>query len=185
MTTKLTTKTYNAFYKENKRSVQSFIFKMTHNIEIAEELVNNVFVKVYQKMHTFDETKSSLRTWVYNIATNTTIDFLRKKKIETVSFNYKDISPNTSVSDEGMCVMDFESDDADPLEKLISSESENSINNLKNLSAQQREILRKLVMGYNYEDIAIEMGIPIGTVKASIHTARMKMKQYFNRPVLA
>lgn len=172
---------YNQFYKENKKALQNFIFKMTHDAMTAEELVNDVFVKVYQNMQKFDATKSSLRTWVFNIATNATIDFLRKKKLATKSMD--DVFQDSEGNSESM---DFASEDSDPLAQMIANESQAQIAAaIKNLSASQAEIITQYAQGFTYEDIAAELNIPIGTVKGSMHIARNRMREFFKRPKVA
>lgn len=181
--TTITEKQFNAFYKENKRGIQNFIFKIVHDLMAAEELVNDVFIKMYQSMGKFDSSKSSLRTWVYNIASNAAIDHLRKRKLETKSFN------NTLVDNDGEShALDFETDEASPLEKLIQNEGFDNLNALVGtLPAQQAEMLRQYGMGFTYEEIATELGLPLGTVKGAMHLARKKMNVYFQKsePVLA
>jgi len=172
---------FDKFYKENKRSVQNFIFKKTHDQLVAEELVNDVFVKVYHNMHKFDPTKATMKTWVFNIATNATIDYLRKRKLET-----KSMFDMISDSEHDNAQMDFASDEASPLDQLITNESQEKITKaIKTLSATDGEIISQYALGFSYEDIATELGIPIGTVKAKMHFARNRMKEYFNKPVHA
>lgn len=181
--TTITEKQFNAFYKENKRGLQNFIFKIVHDLLAAEELVNDVFIKMYQSIGRFDESKSSMRTWVYNIASNCAIDYLRRKKIDTKSFN------SSLVDNDGEShALDFESDDADPLETIIRNESYNNLNALVGtLPTQQAEMLRQYGLGFTYDEIAAELGLPLGTVKGAMHLARKKMNAYFQKsePVLA
>lgn len=172
---------YNKFYKDHKRGVYYFILKMTHSIEISEEITNDVFVKLYQSLSRFDATQSSMKTWVYNIAKNATIDHLRKKRLATQSMF--DVMPN---SDGEYQPMDFAGADADPLAQLINSEGVAKVAvAIKGLPAQQAEVLTQYAMGYTYEQIAEELSMSIGTVKGSIHLARTKIKEQFPTPVLA
>lgn len=173
-------KEYNEFYNKNKRAINHFIFKMTHDAMVTEELVNDVFVKVYQNMEKFDDSKSSFKTWVFNIATNATIDFLRKKKLETKSIDEM-ISDDES---RHSIVKEFASNEADPLHQLMISESHASITKaIKTLPALQAELLRQVSLGVSYDEIAEELGLPIGTVKGSLHLARTRMKELFNKTV--
>lgn len=171
-------KEYNEFYKKNKRAIHYFILKMTHDEMATEELVNDVFVKVYQNMEKFDDSKSSFKTWVHNIATNATIDFLRKKRLQTKSIDEMISDDETRYSIK----MEFASNEADPLHQLMTAESHLSIDKaIKTLPALQAEILRQLSIGITYDEIAEELGMPIGTVKGSIHLARTRMKELFNK----
>ncbi len=172
---------YNAFYKENRRAIQNFIFKMTHDLMTAEELVNDVFMKAYQNLTKFDETKSSFKTWVYNIASNATIDYLRKRKLATKSMH--DTYPD---KDGEINAMDFESVDADPLEQIIQAESiENLEKKIGLLTKKRKEIVSLFAQGFNYEEIASTLGMPIGTVKGDMHIARNQMNEIFKRQPVA
>lgn len=71
----------NQIYLKYKDKVTSFVRWKIKNPSDAEDVVSEVFEKVYSKLDTFDETKSSLSTWIYHITQNTIIDFYRKNKI--------------------------------------------------------------------------------------------------------
>jgi RNA polymerase sigma-70 factor (ECF subfamily) len=150
---------------------------------IAEELVNDVFMKVYQTINKFDESKASFKTWVYNIATYAAIDHLRKKKLAT-----KSMFDSFENNDGEVIAIDFEDSQADPLEQMITNESQEEIaEGIRTLPKQQAEMLKQYAVGFSYEEIAAELGIPLGTVKGAMHLARVKMKAYFQKeePVLA
>jgi RNA polymerase sigma factor (sigma-70 family) len=176
--TTITEKQFNAFYKEHKRSLQNFIFKIVHDLMAAEELTNDVFMKMIQQFEKYDEKKSSLKTWVFNIASHQAIDYLRKRKIDTKSFNA------TTVDNDGEShAMDFETDEVNPLERMIQNESYSNLDAIVGtLPTQQAEMLRQYSMGFTYEEIAKELELPLGTVKGAMHLARKKMSAYFQKP---
>lgn len=168
---------YNDFYAKNKRPLFKFIMQMTHDAMVSEELVDDAFMKVYNSMHLFDESKSSFKTWVYNIASNATIDYLRKKKVQTVSMY--GVPDN---EEDNVHVMDFASSDENPLESFITKESRSKVDSaLEKLPDTQAAMLKYVIDGYNYQDIADELEIPLGTVKGSIHTARVRMREIFGK----
>jgi len=155
---------------------------MIHDPLVAEELVDDVFINVYKAMSTFDESKSQFKTWVYNIAKNATIDYLRKKKLETRSM-YDVLIDNDGESVEEM---DFTSSDKDPLDLMINSEVKVSITEaLHELKPLQAEILTQYAYGYTYDEIAADLNMPIGTVKATMHSARKRMQQIFKKTPVA
>lgn len=170
---------YNDFYKKNKSALYHFILKMIHDPLVAEELVDDVFVNVYKAMNTFDESKSQFKTWVYNIAKNATIDYVRKKKLDTQSMYYDyQLSDNTFEEKE----KDFTSIEKDPLDLLINSEEKGKITEaLHELKPLQAEILTQYAYGYTYDEIAADLHMPIGTVKATMHSARKRMQEIFKR----
>jgi len=170
---------YNDFYKKNKRGLTQFIYMRCHDKLASEELVNDVFVKAYKALSTFDGNKASFRTWVYNIAINATIDFQRKKKISTTSMYGND--------DEGeVTVMEFDSYADSPLDEMIVNERHAQINRaMSRLKPNQAAMLNKLVEGFSYEEIAEELNISVGTVKATIHRSRELMREFCNNKVAA
>ena len=63
--------------------VSAYIRGKLDNHHDAEDLVSQVFEKVYGKIHTFDESKASLSTWIYTITRNTVTDYYRNRRIHT------------------------------------------------------------------------------------------------------
>ncbi len=61
-------------------NVYRFVFRMVRNENDASDITQEVFIRTWKKADSFDETKSSVRTWIYTIAYRTTIDHLRKKQ---------------------------------------------------------------------------------------------------------
>lgn len=68
-------------YKDYHEKVFHLIYGKINNYTLAEDLTSDVFLKVYSKLDTFDETKASISTWVYRIAQNTVIDYFRTRKV--------------------------------------------------------------------------------------------------------
>ena len=67
-------------YEEYKDKVFSYIRNKTNNYQDAEDLCEDVFVKVGTKLDTYDSSKSALSTWIYNITKNTVVDYYRTHK---------------------------------------------------------------------------------------------------------
>lgn len=68
-------------YKDYHEKVLHLIYGKINNYTLAEDLTSDVFLKVYSKLDTFDETKASISTWIYRIAQNTVIDYFRTRKV--------------------------------------------------------------------------------------------------------
>lgn len=68
-------------YKEYHDKVLRLINGKISNYTEAEDITSDVFVKVYAKLDSFDETKASISTWIYRIAQNTLIDYFRTRKV--------------------------------------------------------------------------------------------------------
>ena len=73
--------TYEQVYRDYDRKVMGYIRPRINNPSDAEELHSAVFMKVFEKFSSFDQTKASISTWIYTIARNTLIDFFRTRKV--------------------------------------------------------------------------------------------------------
>lgn len=109
-------------YREYYPKVLGYIRNRIVQKDDAEDLAQTVFLKVYSKTDTFDETKSSVSTWIFNIMRNTLIDYQRKKSIhieseipETMPSDDEDMSDSV-VHEEELEIL------AESLEKLSESE---------------------------------------------------------------
>lgn len=71
----------DAIYREYHDKVARYIRGKIANFSDAEDLISVVFLKIYQKLEGFDETKSSLSTWIFTITRNTVTDYFRTKKV--------------------------------------------------------------------------------------------------------
>lgn len=67
-------------YKEYHEKVMCYIRGKVYNRQDAEDLANDVFVKVFEKLDSYDSKKASISTWIYTITKNTVIDYYRKRK---------------------------------------------------------------------------------------------------------
>ena len=72
---------YETIYNEYYKKVYHLIWSKINNSTEAEDITSDIFVKIYSKIDTFDETKASLSTWIYRIANNYLIDYYRTRKV--------------------------------------------------------------------------------------------------------
>ena len=70
-------------YKDYKDKVFAYIRNHVNSIADAEDLCEDVFVKIFEKIDTYDENKSRLSTWIYSVTSNTVIDFYRTNHISS------------------------------------------------------------------------------------------------------
>ena len=107
-------------YIAYKDKVSSYVRSRVVNVHEAEDIVSSVFLKVYQKLDTFDNSQASLSTWIYTITRNTVIDYYKKQSTQNsfcVSFSdVEEISGDTYPDDELLDSL------ADALEKLSQRE---------------------------------------------------------------
>jgi RNA polymerase sigma-70 factor (ECF subfamily) len=155
---------YNKYHKEIFVNIVKRIGK--GNIELAEELTNDVFLRVNKHLTNFDSEKSSLRTWLYNIANNIIIDHWRKNSLETLSIHKED--------NEGNEVFQFESASPTPHAEIVNSELGNKIMNaIGSLSDTYKDLAERFfIQEQTYNEIVKDTGMSIGTVKGKINRLR-------------
>lgn len=153
------------FYKD---AIYFLLLKMTNNQDDADDLTIEAFGKAFKKLDQYTP-DYAFSTWLFKIASNNCIDFIRRKKVEVLSIN------KTVVDDEGTDMSQIlPSNTPDPEEKLIERQK---IMLMREVVEKLKPNYRRLVQlryfdEYSYEEIAQEMAIPIGTVKAQLFRAR-------------
>jgi RNA polymerase sigma factor (sigma-70 family) len=148
-------------------SVYFMLLKMAHNKDDAEDLTIEAFGKAFKFIHHY-EPDFAFSTWLFKIANNNAIDFLRKQHTKTIS-----IDSQGRDSDEDNPVQ-LQSDTPDPEEVLISKQKTEF---LKTIVTELKPRYSRLVQlryfeEYSYEEIAQALNLPIGTVKAQLFRAK-------------
>jgi len=151
-----------------KDAIYFLLLKMTNNPDDADDLTIEAFGKAFKKLGQYTP-DFAFSTWLFKIASNNCIDYIRRKKVEMLSIN------KTIVDDEGTDLSQvLPSHTPDPEEKLIERQK---IIMMREVVEKLKPNYRRLVQlryfdEYSYEEIASEMAIPIGTVKAQLFRAR-------------
>ena len=161
-------KAYAELMKRYKKPVYHLILKMVRNVDDAEDLTIEAFAKAFKSLYRFKK-DFTFSTWLFRIATNNCIDFIRKKRLDTLSLNtsFKD--------DHGDAVnIDVEDDNLNPQEETIKTEKIELIRIFVTKLPTKYQTLVKLryFNELSYEEIAKELDAPLGTVKAQLHRAR-------------
>jgi RNA polymerase sigma-70 factor (ECF subfamily) len=161
-------KAFQALLARYQKSVYYLILKMVHSPDDAEDLTQEAFIKAFSSIHKFDN-KYAFSTWLFRIATNTTIDFLRKQKVKIysidTSFNAEDGSfPAFHIEDTGIS----------PQEQVFKKERSEILNQviLQLPPKYQTLVELRYFQELSYEEIAKKLDIPLGTVKAQLFRAR-------------
>ena len=144
-------------YDEYYQKVFSYINSRINNYHDSEDLCEDVFTKVFRNMEKFDESKSALSTWIFNITKNTLIDFYRTRhdSYELLD-NYEYEEEKNGVSESELA------DLAAALNKLSSEEKD--------------IIVLKYYEGYSLKEIGEKMSLSYGVVKLRHNSALEKMK---------
>ncbi|MCU0401480.1 MAG: sigma-70 family RNA polymerase sigma factor [Algoriphagus sp.] len=159
---------YATLMKRYKKAVYFMILKMIRDADDAEDLTMEAFAKAFRNLERFKK-DYTFSTWLFRIATNNTIDFIRKKKLKTMSLN------NTLSDDSGNSVnIDVEDDDNNPQDEFIKSQRIEMVRVfVDKLPAKYRKLVQlRYFDELSYEEIAQELDKPLGTVKAQLHRSR-------------
>ena len=140
----------------------------------AEDSAQEVFVKVFRFMRNFTG-QSSFSTWLYKIASNVCLDFLRKKKRRPVDT----VSIHQTSGDGEEYVLPILDTAKSPYEQAQLSEAQRFLAKaLNELSPEQRQVIvLRDVEGLSYEEIAEIIGVAVGTVKSRINRARQSLQK--------
>lgn len=164
-----TEKKFAAIYNEKKQYIYFHILKSVRNVNVAEELTNDVFLKVSNNLEVFDVEVSTLNTWIMNIMKNTVIDYYRKVK-------NKDFT--VSIDDEGTNAYNqVESKSSETLieNKELDKKIKSAIDRLK---GKQKEVaVLFFVDEKKYSEIATILDMPMGSVKATLLRARQQLQE--------
>ena len=169
---------FNKIYSENNKLVLTYFTGRTNNLEVSQELTNDVFMKVYENLDSYDDGLASMQTWIMTIAKNILIDYYRKRKEDSVS-----IDQVFEVSGEGDEITLSEShhisSDETPMTMISSQEGYDHIQSLiRKLPADYHNVAIKFFNEeMSYAEISKALDIPISTVKIRLHRARFILKE--------
>jgi len=167
-------KAYDELIKRYQERIYATIYHMTSNHEDANDLAQDSFIKAYQALKSF-KGGSSFYTWLYRIAVNKTINFLKQRKNRT----------HMSLND-----LDFNAENNPDLVALISDKTPRRDAGLSELQEKLNAALLKLsephrlvvvlhdVQGQSHEEIAKVMECNIGTVRSRLFYARQQLQGY-------
>jgi RNA polymerase sigma factor (sigma-70 family) len=144
-------------------AIFNFIFRMVREREQVEDLTQEAFIKAFASLGSFND-EYAFSTWLYKIATNNSIDFIRKKKLQMFSID-KPIESKDS---------DFTFELPDDSYEPVAGQKVAMLNEaIDRLPEKYRMVIRlRHVEERSYEEIARQLKLPIGTVKAHIFRAR-------------
>lgn len=153
-----------------EKKIYNLCLRMTSSREDASDLTQEAFLKAYRRLDTF-KGDSSFYLWIYKIASNTCLDFLRREK--------KRRSDSLTYEDESGQLIETELPDVRYSPELLMDKRNmrESINaGLRELSPEHRNILiMREIGGFSYSEIAEALGITGGTVKSRISRARRQL----------
>jgi RNA polymerase sigma factor (sigma-70 family) len=163
---------FRVLVQRHERPVYHIIWRMVANTEDARDLVQETFVKAFRALDQFDQART-FSYWINRIATNLSIDFLRKRRLRTVS-----IDPDPDDEERRPPVLR----DGNPLpdRALESRRMAETLGRLVDRLAPHYRVVVHLRHSQqrSYEEIAEMLSLPLGTVKARLHRAHNQMRAW-------
>ena len=166
---------FRELVRRYERPVFSLIYRIVRDREASEDLAQDTFVKVLNHIDRY-RPEFKLSSWLFKIANNVAIDYLRKRTLETVSM---DGSPHAASAIEVEATsFDVPGQGETALEEIEARELGSAIERaIARLRPEYRAcILLRHVEGRSYEEIASTLDLPLGTVKTYIHRARHELR---------
>mgnify|MGYP000918392500 FL=1 len=161
-------KAYAELMTRYKDAIYFMLLKMINNKTDAEDLTIEAFGKAFKNLSQYSP-HYAFSTWLFKIASNNCIDYLRKKRSNVISIDRnfvdeKDTEPQVQLRDET----------PDPEENLIKSQKAVLMRTIvQKLKPRYRTLIElRYFKEYSYEEISEELGLPLGTVKAQLFRAR-------------
>lgn len=161
-------KAYAELMERYRDSIFHLCRKMVFNDDDADDLTIETFGKAFQRLNQYTPA-FAFSTWLFKIASNHCIDFIRKKRINALS-----LDRGLSTEEGGNIQFTIKDDAPDPIETL---EKKQRVEKMRLVVSELKPRYRKLVElryfeEYSYDEIALELDLPLGTVKAQLYRAR-------------
>lgn len=159
---------YGDLMERYRESIYFMMLKMVRTEDDAEDLTIEAFGKAFNRLHQYSPS-FAFSTWLFKIASNNAIDHIRKKRIQVTSID------SGYTNDDGDSVsIDVRSGEKDPEEERMHDEKVHMMRGLvKKLKPRYRDLIEKRYFEeLSYEEIAEQMSLPLGTVKAQLFRAR-------------
>jgi RNA polymerase sigma-70 factor (ECF subfamily) len=167
---------YRELLRRYQRPVFSLIYRMVRDRELAEDLSQETFVKVLNALDRY-RPEYKFSSWVFKIANNAAIDHLRKKELDTLSLQG---GPDATTPERvEATALQLGDQTESPLDELEARELGSTIERAIGLLRPEYRscIILRHVEGRPYDEIAVILDLPLGTVKTYIHRARAELRE--------
>lgn len=162
---------YTELMARYKDSIYFMLLKMVRNKDDAEDLTLEAFGKAFMNLEQYSP-KYAFSTWLFRIASNNCIDFMRKKKMKTTSID-------TEFEDDGAPFIFLPSKGRNPEEEAIRNQKFKLMRELVDeLKPQYKKLIElRYFKGLSYDEISTELDLTLGTVKAQLFRARKTLEE--------
>jgi RNA polymerase sigma-70 factor (ECF subfamily) len=159
-------KAFASLMDRYRDSIYFMLLKMVNNSSDAEDLTIEAFGKAFRNLDSYAP-KFAFSTWLFKIATNNCVDFIRKKQLSPTPFDHLQDNLET-------VTVNIQSDLPDPEESLINHQKIAALKDVVNqLKPRYKSLIElRYYKEYSYEEISSELNLPIGTVKAQLFRAK-------------
>ena len=155
---------FSYLYDNYAPALNNIIYRMVEDVTLTEDILQEAFVKIWLNFTSYDKSKGRLFTWMLNLTRNLTIDMLRSKGYKKQSKISADENSVNNLQDSSFSISKF---DSMGIQKQLA-----------NLKPEQRLIIDMAYFnGYTQDEIAKEVGIPLGTVKTRMRTAIIELRK--------
>lgn len=161
-------KAYTELLKRYYDAIYFMMYKMVRNQDDADDLTMEAFGKAFKNLSHYTP-DYAFSTWLFRIATNNCIDYMRRQKIKPLS-----IDSTFESADGGEITMDIKSGYLDPEEKYIKSQKIKVLHEVVDrLKPRYKKLIElRYFKEWSYEEISAHLNIPIGTVKGQLFRAK-------------
>jgi len=154
---------FHYLYDHYSGALYGIILRIVQSKEYTEEVIQDVFVKIWNSIHQYDSSKGRFYTWIINIARNTAIDYLKSKGFQNELKNQP--------------LPDFVYNTTELSTVNNSSDYIGFTNVLEGLETDKQELIDlAYYQGYTQHEISEKLKIPLGTVKTKMRNALMKLR---------
>lgn len=159
---------FDYLYQNYSEAIYGIIFRMVNNAQVAEDLLQDVFIKIWQNVENYNPNKGRFFTWMLNLSKNLVIDKLR-------SANYKYHYKNLEISDISQNKIEQNQNRSQNVDTIGLREI------VKNMKAEHKQLIELAYFsGYTQAEIAEQLEIPLGTVKTRLRAAIAELKIKFS-----
>ena len=161
------TSAFDVIVRRYNTKVYSLAYRLLGSVEDAEDVAQDTFSQAFKGLGSFRGT-SKFYTWLFRITYNLAISQRRKRKPA--------LSLNSQTDSQGEITLP--SDDVSPMKNMEDEEGKTLMDKaLGLLSLDHRAgLVLKEIEGFSYEEIALSLGVPVGTVRSRLHRARLELR---------
>jgi RNA polymerase sigma-70 factor (ECF subfamily) len=157
---------FSILYDNYSSALYGVILKIVRSEDIAADVMQDSFVKIWKNIEGYNRSKGTLFTWILNVARNTAIDRIRSQEFQNSQRNQDIDSSINFIDNQESSQFDI---DAIGLKKVV-----------EHLRPEHQQMIELLYFkGYTQAEVADEFGIPLGTVKTRVKAAIVQLRQYF------